>query len=141
MPQSQQIILIVAILLAVDALIVWVLLHSFRAYTWGPLQQAYPPRDVVEPSVSRNFQSFSFDLFNMGFCVHVVVDEHCLHLRPSALLRLIGCGPMSIPWDAIDFKGGRGRWLWRRAKIGKVAVMGPLWCMRLAERPAGSAKP
>ncbi len=134
MPQSQQIMLIVAIILALDALIVWALLRALRVMAWGPMQASHPPREVVEPSVARNFQSFSFDWFNMGWCVHVVVDEQCLHLRPSAFLRLIGCGPMSIPWEAIELKSKPGRWPFMRAKVGKVEVQGPKWCMRLADR-------
>lgn len=128
---------IVGFMVAMDLTVVWVLLASFRSGHWEPLERAFPAVEVLPGAVRRDFQSFSFGLNNLGYCVHVAADERHLHLMPARLLRWVGCGPMSLPWEAIEsVKAGGERW--RTVRVGKQEFRGPAWCLELAGPPAGS---
>ncbi len=107
--------------------------------TIGELQRQYPARTPSPNSVSRSFQSFAFDILNLGWCVHVHADESYLHLRPAWVARAIGgMRAMSIPWDAIAVKGKATlRYAMLSARVGNVTMVGPAWCLRLAD--AGDA--
>ncbi len=129
-----QITLLVAGMLTMDTVIVGALLAGLKSGTWDPLTKKFPPRPVVEPSERRDFQSFAFDMFNLGFCIHVTIDEHCLHLHPAAILRWTGATPMSIPWDAIELKDKPDRKWGLKARVHKTTVKGPTWCMKLAAK-------
>lgn len=127
--------LIVCVMCFSDVLVISALLAAFASNTWNPLADKYPPVPVREPSITREFQSFGFGFFNVGFCVHVTVDDQAMHLAPAKLLRWAKCRPMSIPWDAITLRNKdtppkeTGT---LRATIAKEDVKGPAWCLRLA---------
>jgi hypothetical protein len=91
--------------------------------------------EAVEPSpdaIRRNFQSISINIFNFGWCVHIAVDEHHLHLFPTALVRLGGAKPMSIPWSEIRVKRPGRRMM--RVMIGHDCLYGPSWALSLAAK-------
>ncbi|MEX2219344.1 MAG: hypothetical protein WD749_11385 [Phycisphaerales bacterium] len=119
--------------MCLDFLIVWALVRA----GWSIVAQRYTARPVEPGAVRRNFQSFSFGLFNFGLCIHVAADEHHLHLTPAAFIRLFGPRPVSIPWDDIRLEPRQPRRkAWARARIGKAVVLGPRWALELAA-PAG----
>jgi hypothetical protein len=102
------------------------------------LVKLYPPQPVVEPSLRRNFQSFSINAMNLGGCLHVTLDDRCLHLQPVKVLRWMGLSEASIPWEAIKLdvskKTSNRRRPWPhfvKVRIGKFKVTGPAWCFRM----------
>lgn len=105
---------------------------------WSTLAEKFPAQPVAPDAVRRDFQSFGFDLYNFGCCVHAAADSSCLHLLPTAFLRMLGCGAMSIPWERIELKSCRGRWA--KAQIAGTRVKGPAWCLSLAD-PATPRSP
>lgn len=129
------VILIIIGAVLMDGLIIGSLLWGFSSMIWGPLARRFPPREPAPDAVGRRFQSFSIGMFNLGCCIHVMVDETHLHLTPVKPFRLCGTGPISVPWDAIQIVK---RPAWRRlviAKIGDQTIAGPAWCLELAEPP------
>ncbi|QOI99999.1 MAG: hypothetical protein HRU70_05665 [Phycisphaeraceae bacterium] len=107
---------------AINLVVVWAIVRG----GWGTLADKFPPREILPGAVRREFQSFSFDMFNFGLCVHAEADESHLHLSPAKLMRVFGCGRMSIPWSAMTpVKPGRVR-------AGGVLIRGPRWCLDLA---------
>ena len=125
----QLIIAVVALLTAMDVVIIW----SIVRFGWGSLPRAFPARDPLADAVSRRHQSFRVNLLNFGFCINVAVDEQHLHLTPIKPLRLLGAKGSSIPWESIRIKkrSPRGRWL--TAKAGSHTIKGPAWCLELAD--------
>lgn len=98
---------------------------------WGRWHARYPAVEPDPSAVRRRFQSFSVGLVNLGYCVHVAVDERNLHLTPVGVVRPFGLRAVSIPWGEISVTGTLpfGR---RSATIGGVGVVGPAWCLDLA---------
>lgn len=127
--------LILLIVPLMDAFIVWALFKGFVVGTWHPLAKQFPPRAPTLPSVTRDFQSFAFGIFNMGFCVHVEADESCLHLRPAAILRWFGATTMSIPWEQVSLREAPRDKGQLKARLGRQHIKGPAWCLRLANAP------
>lgn len=98
----------------------------------------YPPRVALAGAVRREFQSISINTTNLGGCVHLEVDEQCLHIRPAAMARWIGAGALSLPWDAMRPTGVR-RLGWSAALVEGVGVVrGPRWALDLARTEDGS---
>ncbi len=108
----------------------WVLIRS----SWAGLAQPFPAQQIGSDAVRKNFQSFRIGIVKLGFSVHVAVDEQYLHLIPARLIRLFGARTASIPWNQVSFTGRKGK---RNAvvKIGANTVMGPAWCLEMAEPP------
>lgn len=136
MPPTDVLILTMVILLS--GLLVFGVVRWIVWSTIGEIQREYAAKEPSQNAVSRPFQSFSFDILNLGWCVHVDADESYLHLRPAWLARVIGgMRPVSIPWDAIEVKGKATlRYAMLSAKVGKVTMVGPAWCLNLASSEA-----
>ena len=98
---------------------------------WRPIQDSFPMQPIAETHFRRNFQSFSFGIFNGGFSFHVAVDDEYLHILPSLYLRAVGCRHASIPWSAIRLHE-KQPWYSKqtRALIGRTDVVGPAWCFK-----------
>ncbi|MBX3402656.1 MAG: hypothetical protein KF699_04500 [Phycisphaeraceae bacterium] len=124
--------LIVSIFIAVDAVVLWAV-RMWVKHMFVDLAAAFPPREPAADAVRRSFQSFAIDSINMGWSVHVAADDYGLHLRPALLMRLFGGQALSIPWTAIALHGRRGRWFSKSRIAGRWQLMGPSWCLRLAE--------
>ena len=133
MPTSVSTGLIIAIVwvafcFGISALLIKAIVGS----TWMKIARAHPGVAPAPDAVRRNFQSFKMNLLNLGFSVHVAVDEHYLHLLPSLFLRWFGAQPASVPWDAVQDLGKGWSSHSRKAKIDGVMVWGPAWCLKLA---------
>ena len=76
---------------------------------------------------------------NFTFCMHVAADETHLHLTPVRVLRWVGAGPISVPWDAITVQKTSRSGKWPTASFGPLCVMGPSWCLQLAEPSEGDS--
>jgi len=102
---------------------------------WRNLANPFPVMPMIEPNYRHNFQSFQFGQFNLGWCVHVVIDDYHLHLLPAKLLRWFQCQPLSIPWKAIS-RSPKQPFLKRytSVQIGHTKVIGPAWCFALCKR-------
>ncbi|MHC4102906.1 MAG: hypothetical protein ACYS15_01390 [Planctomycetota bacterium] len=109
--------------------ILWAIVH----FAWAPIHEKFPARAPEADAVRRGFQSFRVGIMNLGFSIHATVDEHHLHLEPAAYLRWARARTVSIPWDAINIekRSRSGRWI--TAKVDKWSLMGPAWCLELAE--------
>lgn len=129
MPWTNAILVIAAVggMLLLDTLIVRTLVRA----GWDGLAHKFPPAPVAPDAVRREFQSFGFNLMNLGLCVHVAADSTHLHLLPSAFLRWCRCGPISIPWEALEVRR-RGR-RFHTVRAGGVTIKGPAWCLSLAD--------
>jgi hypothetical protein len=123
---------IVGFSLALDVFLVRTLVRA----GWSTLSDRFPAQPVAPDAIRRDFQSFGFDLYSFGGCVHVAADSSFLHLLPSAFLRWAGCGAMSIPWERIELKSCRRRWA--KAQIAGTRVKGPAWCLSLADPGPGA---
>ncbi len=119
-----------------DALVTIVALWAVVRFGWKPFAQRFPPRPADPDAVGRRFQSFRLGVLNFGFCIHVAADEGHLHLQPAALLRFFGARTASIPWSSIEIQkhSRTGRWI--TAKINERTLLGPAWCLSLAEPTA-----
>jgi hypothetical protein len=123
---------IVLAVVVADVLLVTLILWFILRLGWGKLERLFPAQAPAADAVSRRFQSFRLNLLNLGFSVHVTVDERHLHLDAVRFLRWLGARPMSIPWEQISIVKRRGgRWI--AAKIDSFTLHGPAWCLSLAE--------
>ncbi len=132
--------LIVAAAVLEPIILVWALLH----FGWGPLARSYPAQPADDQAVTRSFQSFRMGLINLGFCIHVTVDERHLHLRPAAVLRWFGARAASIPWGSVEIVKRSRLGPSITAKVDGRTLAGPAWCLELAEsapEPQGPPKP
>jgi hypothetical protein len=130
--QGVIIAIIVLAFVSLDALIVWALFRHFLVGVWGPLAGKFPRVPEADGAVRRDFQSFSFGLFNLGYCVHVTVDEDHMHLDPALFLRVIGARAMSIPWERIELRSRPREQGYLKARVDQQDFRGPAWCLRLA---------
>ena len=110
--------------------ILWAIVH----FAWAPIHEKFPAHEPGADAVRRGFQSFRVGILKLGFSFHATVDEHHLHLEPAAYLRWFKARTVSIPWDAMTVgkRSRRGRWI--TVKVDKWTIMGPAWCLELAER-------
>jgi len=127
-------LLIVCLFIGFDLFVLLPIIFTLVVkFGWSPMRRRFPPREIAPDALRRNFQSFRFGILNFGMSIHVAVDEHCLHLIPARFLRWFGAGPVSVPWDAVTIRrralGGR----WISASFDGRSVMGPGWCLALAE--------
>ncbi|MBX3374190.1 MAG: hypothetical protein KF817_10165 [Phycisphaeraceae bacterium] len=126
-----------ALTLWVGVFIVAVAGLAFRML-WQPMLAPFPARPPAPDAVHRRFQSFSVGIVNMGFSIHVAVDEAFLHLRPVAPWRWLGARDASIPWTAMTPVG-------RAARVARLPgghqIVGPRWCMRLVGAGRTDAPP
>ncbi len=131
MPGSTWLILSIgAFTMVVD----WFVMRALIRTGWGTLAEKFPPQPVAPDAVRRDFQSFSFDFYGFGGCVHAAADSAHLHLFPAAFLRWLGCRPMSIPWDRIALKSRRRSKA--RAAVAGITLKGPAWsCASPIRRP------
>ena len=122
------VIAIAVALTVLDFVIVVTIIHR----GWGPLPREFPAKTPGDDAVWRRYQSFRLGLMNLGYCIHVAVDEQYLHLVPIKPLRVFGGRTASIPWDAmrIEKRSSRGRWI--TVRIGAHTLRGPSWCLELA---------
>ncbi len=127
--------LIVVFAVAEPVVILWAIMK----FGWGPLANDFPHQPVDGQAVRKRFQSFRLGMLNLGFSIHVAVDERHLHLEPAAWMRKLGARPVSIPWERIEVvKRGKGAWM--TARIGPYTLAGPAWCLELAEPAVPSGK-
>lgn len=139
------IIAMVAIYLAVDAIVI-VAVFRIVLEVLAPLVKACPPIEPKPDAVRKNFQSFSFGMANFGGCVHVLVDDGHLHLRPAMLARWFALKPMSIRWDQITWLGPARLGKYRKGgsskvKVENIEIRGPGWCLDLAKPVEGEPAP
>lgn len=128
MASHHAILLIVGFIVVFDALLVFVILPMWIGGLWRPLASRFPPVPPSPGAVRRNFQTFSVDLINLGFCIHVAADETHLHMFPAFVARFFRITPVSIPWDEMR-PGSMGR-----MKVGANSIYMPRWCRDLAAR-------
>ena len=137
-------IIITAVIVA-DLLLTWLLIWGLLRGAWSPLMQRYPAQPVAADAITRNFQSFKFGMVNLGCAIHVSADEKALHLTPAKFIRWFGGETVSIPWDAITVRSRSRNGKWVTASLNGTTLMGPAWCLDLAEPPreddAGSTTP
>ncbi len=127
------VILLIVVMLATDAVVVWALFSNLRSSMWKPLSDAYPSRPLARDAVRREFQSLKMGLFNLGWCAHLTVDSEHLHIEPTAILRFFRMTGMSIPWQEVRVVK-RSRITTRiTVRIRKVKIQGPGWAFGLAE--------
>ena len=93
---------------------------------WNPVMKPWPPFEPAPEAVHRNFQSFKLGLLNLGWSVHVSVDQSHLHLRPARLIRWMGAASGSIPWNVMRPVSST------MVNIADHTLIGPRWCMELA---------
>ncbi len=125
------------ILVAVsDALVAVVALWAVVRFGWKPFAQCFPPRRKDPDAVERRFQSFRLGALSFSFCIHVAADEGHMHLQPAALLRFFGAQTASIPWSSIEIQKQRRTGRSITAKINQRTLLGPAWCLSLAEPTA-----
>lgn len=133
-------IFIVAMFIAMDAVVIGALVWIFKDSFARPLVRAFPSHAAKPDAVTRKFQSFAFDHFSLGCCVHAAVDDEFLHLHPAAIARLCGMTPISIPWSAITLRPSRAKSRYLkadlRAETKSWSLHGPRWCLELAAPPA-----
>lgn len=131
---------VAAIVLGVTMMDLIIFMAIFRAlaHTMNDLGKDFPAVEPEPGAVRRGFQSFKVGIMNLGLCIHAAADASHLHLDPAWVPRKMGMKPMSIPWERIELKKVRGSYA--KAKIGRHVVVGPRWCLELADptraRPA-----
>jgi len=132
---TTHVLLIVGFAVLMDSMIIGAVISYIR-HKFKTLAAKYPAQPQRAGSVTRRFQSISLDAFNFGGCIHITVDDACMHLTPARLARWFGAAALSIPWDAITLtKRGRRK---HTAKLGAVKLIAPAWCLDLAYPPDDS---
>jgi hypothetical protein len=138
---TSQVVLLVVGIVVIDLMIVGAVM-TFLASMLNDMARRFPARAVLggvggSGAVRKEFQSIRVDMYNLGGCVHLTVDEACLHIEPAWVIRRVGGKSMSVPWEAIvlekplSARASRGV-----ARIGGSRVLLPAWVLRLAT-PAG----
>lgn len=130
--------ILVASLVAVDLLVI-IALRMACAHTWSRLASGHQPVEPAPDAVRRRWQSFSVELFNLGFAFGAAADDTHLHLDPNPVGRLMGATSVSIPWEALAIERRRRRTI--RARVNGVRLTGPAWCLALADPDAPGPTP
>jgi hypothetical protein len=130
--QTVDIFIIVLIILGVDALVVYGIAAGM-ASSWNVMAREFPGVEPSPDAVRRSFQSFAMGIFNMGWCVHVAVDDERLHLMPARLMRVAGAKTISVPWDRVEYVRAPRRGRGACVRIAKRELMGPAWALDLAK--------
>ena len=139
MPAGMTAAVLVACAILLSVAIAIVIGRAFIGSLWNALANAHEATEPDAGAVRKNFQTFAIGPVNLGFCVHVAVDEQFLHLLPSRFLKLCGAKPMSVPWEAITMKKKGKRT--SIVMIGRQAVIGPTWCLGIADPGDASSQP
>jgi len=119
-----QIALLVGLILLIDSVVVGSIFYAV-SQTMRDLSSKFPPMEPLPDSVRRRFQSFKIGLINLGWCVHVAVDERYLHLTPTRLARWFGVRAMSVPWEAIEVVGKAAFGSSIRVRIAGEEILDP----------------
>lgn len=121
--------MIVALFVIVDLVVVGAVMTFAMESTLGKLSKAFPGQAIDATAKRRNFQSMSSGMVNLGFCIHIAVDDAYLHIVPSGFLRLFKAKAASIPWDAVELtpEGGSKRWV--DVKAAGVEMKLPAWIL------------
>lgn len=135
-----QIALLVGVFLVMDLMVVGALFHVL-SQTMRDFSAKFPAVEPLPNAERRRFQSFKFGMISLGGSVHVGVDERYLHLMPTRAARWLGMKPLSVPWEAIEIVGNT--WIGRstRVRIAQEEVVGPRWCLQLAESELADQPP
>lgn len=128
--------LLVAVIVVTDLMIVGAVLSSVGG-SLRKLAAQYPPSPPLPGAVRREFQSMRIDMCNLGYSVHIEVDERCVHLYPSATMRLLKLPGASIPWGAFSNVKPKGKH-YATAHLAGADVMLPLWAMQAGFPDLGS---
>jgi len=123
----------IAAFVVIDLCVMCVVITAFVAPV-RELGKQFPPTPPAAGAVRRNFQSFRFGVLNAGSAIHVAVDDRCLHLSPSWLMRLMRMPAMSIPWANVRLihRGKRATRVRIESERERMEVKGPTWCLELA---------
>ena len=108
----------------------------FGAQAWNELARAHPPVEPAADAVRREFQSLQFGMFNLGWGIHLAVDDEYLHLMPAWLWRVCGGRDASVPWTAVRLMHKRKRT--SMVRIGRHTLVGPAWAFGLAGKATPS---
>lgn len=127
-----QVALLVGVFVVTDIMVVGALFHTL-SQNLREFSTKFPAVEPLPNAERRRFQSFKFGFTSLGGSVHVAVDERHLHLTPTRAARWLGMRPLSVPWEAITIVGKATIGSSLRAKIAGEDVLGPAWCLSLAE--------
>ena len=109
------------------------LVFRLAAACFNKISDSHPRVEPLPNSARKNFQTLSIDWCNLGGCVHMTADERHWHLEPSWLVRIFGARPASIPWDQLhDVRLRSLRSFMGTARLGRLSLRAPAWCLRLA---------
>lgn len=134
-PGTGSAMLAVAIVTVASIAVVLIVVPMVVRRTWGRWVPVFVPQEPEAGAVTRRYQSFNVGLLNLGHGVHVTVDSRFLHLRPAMFCAGFGIRPVSIPWEAIRVDGTYP-FKRRHAMIAGVPLIGPEWCLEMAEGEA-----
>jgi hypothetical protein len=126
---------IVSALVAIEFVVVVLVCRALVGSTFGELARAHPPVTPGPNVETRGFQSLSFGIVNLGWCVHVDADERWVHLRPAWIARRMGMSAVSLPRDQIVVE--KTRWSKAFVKVGTLSLTGPKWCLAPGPRDDG----
>jgi hypothetical protein len=130
---GNNILILVAVIVGVDALIIPLIVGAVVDANWNPIAQKYPPVGPSPDAVRRNFQSFAIGSLSLGWCIHVAADERCLHLNPCWIARCIRARPASIPWQKLALESAIGKHAVAiLPELPSIRVRGPRWCLELS---------
>jgi hypothetical protein len=113
-----------------DVILMATLVGTLSRVCWGTFLMAFPPKPILQDHLRRNYQSYSIGIFNLGWCIHTVIDDEHLHLIPIRLLQWFGCSKVSVPWDQVHEHPSPGKSKSMvRVKIANQVVYGPRWAL------------
>ena len=84
-----------------DAVVVSFIVGTLVRGAWTSIANRFPEQSIGDGALRKRFQSIAIGSLNLGFSVHMAADDDYLHWIPTRLLRIFGCGTLSIPWSAI----------------------------------------
>ena len=119
----------------VDLMIAGLVVRAIVGGVFSALADKHPAVDPAADAISKRFQSFSSGLANLGYSVHVAVDDQYLHLTPVKPIRALGARAASIPWSAVRPVGDKPGKKWSTVKVGMTQLKGPTWALGLAFEP------
>jgi hypothetical protein len=128
-----QIALLVGFLLLIDLMVVGAIFYAVSQAV-RDLASKFPPAEPRPEAVRRRYQSFKVGLVNLGWCIHVAVDERSLHLTPARVARWFGMRAMTVPWESIEYLGKAAIGSSVRVRIAGEEIHGPAWCLNLAAK-------
>jgi hypothetical protein len=123
-----QIVLLVLVFVAVDFAIIGGIMYAVTSEL-RELARRLPAREPKPGAVREEFQSFRIGMVGLGGCIHVAVDEDCLHLFPALVPRKMGVKAMSIPWERVVVEKRGRRWV--VVSVDGTRIKGPTWCFEV----------